>query len=65
MSESFNDKHLLWWVLKAIDDNELEWFQFREAIKKEKIWKDINAPDWVLPALLDKIRIMEDEGGLD
>jgi len=63
MSEQFNDKHLLWWVIKAIAHHPLD-VSFAD-LKDDELWIDIEAPDWVMPAIFEKIKIMEDEGGLD
>lgn len=53
MNSQFNDKHLLWWVLKAVDayDGGLE------SLLSETTWKLIDAPDWVLPAMREKYEI--------
>jgi hypothetical protein len=45
----FNDKHLLWWVLKIIDD---VYHIGRNDLLDEYILKD--APEWVAPALREK-----------
>ena len=49
-SGSFSDKHLLWWVFEAMDTYETPF----EGLLDETLWKLLDAPDWVLPALKEK-----------
>jgi hypothetical protein len=49
VSDRFNDKHLLWWVLKAIQAGQVE-----HDLVSEAMWKNIGAPEWVLPAMREK-----------
>lgn len=52
MSDRFNDKHLLWWVFKAIDECE---FVSRDDLLDETTWKiAVEAPDWVITAIREK-----------
>ena len=60
MSEQFSDKHLLWWVLKAIDACRADGVR-PLTLQSETMWKNLGAPDWVLPAMLEKYR--EHHGG--
>lgn len=59
MTTEFNDKHLLWWVLVAVNQ--------ARPLLTELTWKDLGAPDWVLPALRNKVTCLqewEDRGGI-
>lgn len=54
MTEKFNDKHLLWWVFRAIiasGENGLNQLD----LTAPDTWEKIKAPDWVLPALHEKL----------
>ena len=53
MSDSFNDKHLLWWVLRAIHACRGQGTT-PETLFSETLWKNLGAPDWVLPAIREK-----------
>lgn len=53
MSENFNDKHLLWWVLKAV--HACRWQGVKpDTLVSETTWKNLGAPEWVLPAIREK-----------
>jgi len=58
MSDLFNDKHLLWWIIKALEVQE---YYLLLEMQRERIWKDLGAPDWVHPAIREKIAIFERE----
>lgn len=45
-----NDKHLLWWIFKAIDECRATGTT-RHTLLSETLWKNLGAPDWVLPAV--------------
>lgn len=47
------DKHLLWWVLKAVNACRAEGIR-PDSLVSETLWKNLGAPDWVLPAMLEK-----------
>lgn len=47
------DKHLLWWVFKAIEDVG-GYGATRGHLLSAETWAGLNAPDWVLPALREK-----------
>lgn len=53
MNSQFNDKHLLWWVLKAIDACRAEGIR-PNSLLSETLWKNLNAPAWVLSAMREK-----------
>ena len=53
MSDQFNDKHLLWWVLKAVDACRAVGVR-PDTLLSETLWKNLGAPDWVLPAMREK-----------
>jgi hypothetical protein len=46
MSEE-SDRHLIWWVLKALDAHTAHRF----TLLREETWQEIGAPDWVYPAI--------------
>lgn len=58
-----SDKHLLFWVFKA-----LAYFDLSDPetpldmITKDWLLEKIQAPDWVLPALMEKIKEFEAGG---
>lgn len=54
MSDQFNDKHLLWWVLKAAGLFEVGSIELLDPT----MLAEIGAPDWVLPALREKYEEM-------
>ena len=60
MSEQFNDKHLLWWVLKAIDACRAEGVR-PNTLVSETLWENLGAPKWVLQAMRDKYGRMSPE----
>jgi hypothetical protein len=53
MSDKFNEKHLLWWVLKAIHGCRADGTT-PQTLLSETLWKNLGAPDWVLPAVKEK-----------
>lgn len=53
MNSQFNDKHLLWWVLKAIDACRAEGVR-PGTLLSETLWENLGAPAWVLPAMREK-----------
>lgn len=53
MSDNFNEKHLLWWVLKAVHACRADGTR-PDTLLSETMWKNIGAPDWVLPAMHEK-----------
>lgn len=53
MSDLFNDKHLIWWVLKAIDACRAEGVR-PDTLLSETLWANLAAPSWVLPAIREK-----------
>jgi hypothetical protein len=53
MSSQFNDKHLLWWVLKAVNACRAAGTR-PDTLLSETMWKNIGAPEWVLPAMREK-----------
>jgi hypothetical protein len=55
MSDQFNDKHLLWWVFRAIDTYDTSF----DGLLDENLWKLIDAPDWVLPAIREKHAVFQ------
>lgn len=61
MTSQFNDKHLLWWVLKAINACRAEGTR-PDTLLSETLWKNMGAPDWVLPAIREKYTDLEDVG---
>ena len=48
-----NDKHLLWWVMRAIDACRAAGTR-RDTLLSETLWQNLGAPDWVLPAIREK-----------
>lgn len=44
------DKYLLFWTLKAINACRAEGTR-PETLLSETLWKNLGAPDWVLPAM--------------
>lgn len=50
----FNDKHLLWWILRAVDAAE-GYGATREHILS---WVQHEAPEWALLALREKYEIL-------
>ena len=62
MSDLFNDKHLLWWVIKAIIEHDSEEaVRIMESLYEPSYWNYLGAPEWVLPAIREKITIFERE----
>ena len=57
MSDNFNDKHLLWWVLKAIHGCRAHGTT-PHTLLSETLWANLGAPDWVLPAVKEKYAAM-------
>lgn len=53
MAELFNDKHLLWWVMRAIDACRAEGVR-PDTLLSETLWLNLGAPKWVLPAMQEK-----------
>lgn len=53
MSDLFNENHLLWWVLKAIDKCCI---RSVDVLTDESLWQQLDAPEWVLPAMEEKSR---------
>lgn len=47
------DKHLLWWVFKAIDAAGVGGID-RSLLLEPDTWSRLKAPDWVLPAMREK-----------
>jgi len=47
-----NDKHLLWWVFKALQTNS---GISLSDLQSTGIWDYVQAPDWVLPAMKEKL----------
>lgn len=54
MTESFNDKHLLWWVFKLIEKHGGYGAKLDDLPDKEML-EYIGAPEWVLPAMEEKL----------
>jgi hypothetical protein len=52
------DKHLLFWVFKAIDACRANG-STRDTLLSETIWKNLGAPDWVLPAIREKYELFD------
>ncbi len=52
MSEQFNKNHLLWWILRALDETS-SWGE-APNLQTAEIWQQIDAPSWVFPAILEK-----------
>lgn len=48
-----NDKYLIWWILLAIKSCRAEGTR-PETLLSETLWKNLQAPDWVLPAIREK-----------
>lgn len=53
MSDNFNERHLLWWVLRAVSACRAEGTR-PDTLQSETTWKNLGAPDWVLPAIKEK-----------
>lgn len=53
MSEQFNNKHLLWWILKAVDACRAEGLR-PDTLLSETMWNNLGAPAWVLQAMREK-----------
>ena len=53
MSDRFTEKHLLWWVLKAVHACRAAGVR-PNTLLSETMWSNIGAPDWVLPAMREK-----------
>lgn len=47
------DKHLIYWILKAIDACRAEGVR-PDTLLSETLWKNLGAPEWVLPAMREK-----------
>lgn len=47
---SNEDKYLLHWVFRAIDACRAEGVR-PDTLTSETLWKNLGAPDWVLPAM--------------
>ena len=52
------EKHLLWWIFKAVDDHQLD---LRELLDGET-WEKIGAPDWAFPAIQEAYREYSSRG---
>lgn len=50
---ALNKKHLLWWILRAIDACRASRSD-RHTLLSETTWKNLGAPEWVLPAIREK-----------
>ncbi len=50
---SYNNKHLLWWIMRAIDVCRAEGTT-RHTLLSETLWKNLAAPEWVLPSIREK-----------
>lgn len=59
MTDQFNDKHLLWWVLKAVHACRAKGTT-PDTLLSDTMWKNIGAPDWVLPSIEEKMKIFYD-----
>lgn len=57
MSDNFNEKHLLWWVLKAVNGCRAQGVN-PDTLLSRTLWANLGAPDWVLPALREKYAAM-------
>ena len=44
------DKYLLYWIFKAVDACRAKGTR-PETLVSETLWKNLGAPDWVLPAI--------------
>ncbi len=53
MGNEFNRNHLLWWIMKAIHCCRADGTR-PDTLISETMWKNIGAPDWVLPAIKEK-----------
>lgn len=47
------EKHLLFWIFKAIDACRANGTT-RDTLLSETLWKNLGAPDWVLPAVRER-----------
>lgn len=54
-----NDKHLLWWVFKAIDASRAAGTT-RRTLLSETMWNNLGAPDWVLPVVRERYAAFDD-----
>ena len=53
------DKHLLWWIFKAIDACRAAGTT-RDTLLSETLWNNLGAPDWVLPAVRERYQSFDD-----
>ena len=63
MAETFNNKHLLWWVKKAVHACRADGTTPRTLLS-ETMWANI-APEWVLQAMREKYDIFDSRDGSD
>lgn len=47
------EAHLLYWIFKAIDACRANGTT-RDTLLSETLWKNLGAPDWVLPAVRER-----------
>lgn len=47
------DKHLVFWILRAIDACRAARVG-PDTLLSETLWKNLGAPDWVLPAIQEQ-----------
>jgi len=57
-NEQLERKHLLWWVLYAINAYRVEGIR-PDTLLSETLWDSLDAPDWVLPAIREKYKQMQ------
>jgi len=57
-NEKLERKHLLWWVLYAINACRAEGTR-PDTLLSETLWDNFGAPDWVLPAIREKYEQMK------
>jgi hypothetical protein len=64
MSDRFHDKHLLWWVLKAVDKG---YATNAQNLLDEDMWKMLGADTlgdqkWLIPAIKEKYADLKESG---
>jgi hypothetical protein len=57
-----SDKHLLFWIFKAIDACRAEGVR-PDTLLSETLWKNLGAPDWVFPAIWEAKNQYAEERG--
>lgn len=62
MNSQFNDKHLLWWMLQAVDQSGgPEGTEITpETLTSDAFWKAVGAPAWVAAAMREKYEVLRE-----